>query len=598
MRAGRRALPLILLVAALAAPSAASGHAVLKGSEPLSGATEKREPTQVSFTFSEPVEGNFGAIRVYDRNGAQVESGEAFHPGGKGELLATRLKDGLPKGTYTATYRVISADGHPVAGGLVFSFGKPSAAGATVSELLAQRGNVGEVTETSFAIARGLQYLSIAAAIGGIFFLFVIWIPALASVAGGDRRWQLASEAFVARMRTLLLIAAAIGVVSGAAGVVLQGATAAGVSFWSALKSDIVQDVLGTRWGGIWGIRVLVWFAFGTVLVAALAPSRRPVLRPAEVGATGLALSRPMGPAALGVLALLLGFLALSPALAGHAGLESPRGVMVPANVIHVIAVSVWSAGVATLVLVLRRATQELEPPDRARLLAANVTRFSTVALIAFISLVVTGLVQSWFEIRTIDNALHTEFGRLALIKFGIVMGPLLLLGAYNRRLNVPHLREIAATGGTAGRSGQLLRRSLRAEIALLVVVFGVTALLVSKPPATTTATGPISKEASLGPADLQLTVDPARVGANVMHVYLIDKRTGVQYDQVKEFDMKLSQPGKDVGPIDPGARKAGPGHYVTTGAVFGVSGDWDVRISARVSEFDAYFANLKVKIE
>ncbi len=37
----------------------------------------------------------------------------------------------------------------------------------------------------------------------------------------------------------------------------------------------------------------------------------------------------------------------------------------------------------------------------------------------------VTGLVQSYIEVRSIDNALHTEFGRLALIKFGIVIGPL-----------------------------------------------------------------------------------------------------------------------------------------------------------------------------
>jgi copper transport protein len=588
----------IALLSLFALPAAAHAHAVLQSTEPLSGATEKRLPEQIVFRFSEPVEGNFGAIRVFDRNERRVDSGDVFHPGGKSPDLAVRLKPGLTKGSYTATYRVISADGHPVSGGLVFSFGKPSAAGATVSELLAQRGNVGNVTEFAFAVARGVQYVAIAAAIGGIFFLLAVWIPGLASVAGGDRRWQLASEQFVSRLRTLLLIAIVAGVVSGATGIVLQGATAAGVSFWSALDADIVQDVLGTRWGSIWGIRVLAWLAFGAVLVAAFGPARRPVLRPAQVGATGLALARPLGPVTFGVLALLLGFLALSPALAGHAGLQSPRGVMVPANVIHVIAVSAWSAGVAILVLALKRATQELEPPDRARLLAANVTRFSTVALIAFACLVVTGLVQSWFEVRTIDNALHTEFGRLALIKFGIVMGPLLLLGAYNRRLNVPHLREIAATGGSPGRSGQLLRRSLRAEIALLLVVFGVTALLVSKAPSTTKATGPVSKEASLGPADLQLTVDPARVGANVMHVYLIDKQTGVQYDKVKQFDMKLSQPGKDVGPIDAGARRAGPGHYVTTGAVFGVSGDWDVSISARVSEFDAYFAKLKVKIE
>ena len=81
------------------------------------------------------------------------------------------------------------------------------------------------------------------------------------------------------------------------------------------------------------------------------------------------------------------------------------------------------------------------------------------------------------------------------------------------------------------------------------------------------------------------------------MHAYLIDKKTGVQYDKVKQFTLKISQPGKGVGPLDTGARKAGPGHYVTTGAVFGVAGDWKVQVSARVSEFDAYYATLEVKI-
>jgi copper transport protein len=594
----RLALPVALVALALA-PSSASAHALLKGTEPLSGATAKQEPKQIVFRFSESVEGNFGAIRVYDRTGARVESGEAFHLGGKGSNLATHLKGGLPKGTYTATYRVISADGHPVSGGLVFSIGKPSAAGATVSQLLAQRSTTGGITDFAFGVARGVQYASIALAIGTVFFLFAIWLPSLASVAGADRRWQLASERFVSRLRALLVIAILAGVVSGALGIVFQGATAAGVSFWSALKPDTVKEVLSTRWGTAWGVRVLVWLGLGVVLAGTLARSRQPVLRPASVGATGLALERPFSPIALALIALPLGFLALSPALAGHASVQSPTGVLMPANVIHVIAISVWTAGLAVLLFVLPRATRELEPPDRSRLLAANLIRFSGIAGIAFAALVLTGLVQSYVEVRSLDNVFHTRFGTLALIKFGIVVGPLALLGAYNRRRMLPRLRQIVDRGTPPGRAGFVLRRALRAEVALILIVFGVTAALVNNPPSiAVTSTGPVSKTASLGPADLQLTVDPARVGPNVMHIYLIDKKTGAQYNQVKQFDVKLSQPGKGVGPIDAAAQKAGPGHYVMTGAVFGVAGDWNVQVSARVSEFDAYYATMKVKVK
>jgi copper transport protein len=270
-----------------------------------------------------------------------------------------------------------------------------------------------------------------------------------------------------------------------------------------------------------------------------------------------------------------------------------------PANVIHVIAISVWTAGLAVLLFVLPRATRELEPPDRSRLLAANLIRFSGIAGIAFAALVLTGLVQSYVEVRSLDNVFHTRFGTLALIKFGIVVGPLALLGAYNRRRMLPRLRQIVDRGAPPGRAGFVLRRALRAEVALILIVFGVTAALVNNPPSiAVTSTGPVSKTASLGPADLQLTVDPARVGPNVMHIYLIDKKTGAQYNQVKQFDVKLSQPGKGVGPIDAAAQKAGPGHYVMTGAVFGVAGDWNVQVSARVSEFDAYYATMKVKVK
>ena len=98
----------------------------------------------------------------------------------------------------------------------MFSIGAPSATGATVSQLLAQRSSAGKVTQVGFGVARGLQYASIAAAIGAVFFLLAIWIPALAAVAGADRRWQLASERFVSRLRTLLAIAILTGVMSGA----------------------------------------------------------------------------------------------------------------------------------------------------------------------------------------------------------------------------------------------------------------------------------------------------------------------------------------------------------------------------------------------
>jgi copper transport protein len=581
----------------LALPAGAQAHAVLQSTQPLSGATEKQLPDQIVFRFSEPVEGSFGAIRVFNRAGARVDSGEVFHPGGEGPELATKLKPGIEKGSYTATYRVISADSHPVAGGLVFSYGKATTTGATVSELLSQQGNVGEVTQVAFGVARGAQYSSIAVAVGTIFFLIAIWLPALALVAGGSAQWREASERLASGARTALLLAVLAGVLSGMTGIVLQGATAAGVSFWSALDSQIIGDVLDTRFGTVWGIRILVWLGLGAVLLGALSTARRPVLRPASVGATGLAPAR-FGRLMLALMAVPLGFMVISPALSGHASLEDPAGVLIPANAIHVLAMSVWVGGLVLFLFVLPRATRRLEAPDRTRLLAATLARFSPIAFASVIALLATGLVQSWFQVEKLDNLIDTAFGRSALIKFGLLVGPLMALGAYNQRRLLPRLRRAAGEGDTPGRDGVLLRRSIRAEVALLAVVLGVTAALVSYAPSASVSSGPQSATTSLGPADLQLTVDPARVGPNQMHVYLTDKQTGQQYDRVKEMNVDLVLPEERLGPLKADTRKAGPGHYVMNGALFGVAGDWEVKVTARVSEFDAYFATVKVGID
>ena len=170
----------------------------------------------------------------------------------------------------------------------MFTYGKASPTGASVSQLLSQQGTSGRVTDIAFGAAKAAQYGAIAAAVGAVFFLLVIYLRALARGRGRERR--------VARGLGGVRAAAAQAccwswsrsrLVSGAAGIVLQGAKAAGVSFWSALDSQIVRDVLDTRFGTVWGIRMLVWLGFGAVLLGSLSAARRPVLRPASVGATG-----------------------------------------------------------------------------------------------------------------------------------------------------------------------------------------------------------------------------------------------------------------------------------------------------------------------
>jgi len=567
-----RAAFVVAAALCLAAPGVASAHAQLQGTTPQRGAIVRSQPPVVAFRFDEPVEGSFGAVRVYDRNGSRADAGDAFHPGGRGSVLGVHLEPGLARGTYTATYRVVSADGHVVAGGFAFSIGRASATGLTVAELTAGGGS-GAVTETAFGLARGLQFLAIALAVGALAFLLLVWRPALSAPAGREPAWREAGEGFAARWRRLLAVAVLVGLVSAAAAVVLEGAEAAGISGFAALRPTIVRETLGTRFGAVWGLGVVAWALLGA-LVAVL--SRRAT--------------------ALPVLAVPIGFLIALPALGGHAATQSPEALLIALNVVHVAAMSVWAGGLALLLLAVPAATRRLQPDGRSRLLASVLVRFSPLALAAVAAILVTGLGQSYVYVRTPAHLLDTAFGRAVLIKLALLLG-LIGLGAYQRRRSLPALRRIAAAGGAPGRAGVLLRRVLRGELTAIVVVLGVTAALTAYAPSIAAQRGPFNATTRVGPAQLQLTVDPARVGANAIHLYLIDPRDGSQYRGAKEVDVQERLPAKSIGPLEQTASLAGPGHYVVPDAVLGVQGTWEVQVAVRVSAFDEHLTTLEVPV-
>ena len=132
--------------------------------------------------------------------------------------------------------------------------------------------------------------------------------------------------------------------------------------------------------------------------------------------------------------------------------------------------------------------------------------------------------------------------------------------GVWHRRRSIPELRRLAGGHEPPGGAGVLLRRALRAEVALIAVVLAVTAALVSYAPPTEAASGPVSGSATLGDARLEYTVDPGEAGTNEMHLYLFEAESGAQFTDFKELTVNLSLPAKDIGPIEAELEKSGPG--------------------------------------
>jgi len=574
----------------LGAP-AAFAHAQLLATSPSSGATVATEPSRVIFEFNQAVGGTLGAVRVYDARGREVDNLSVSHPEGDERWMGVGLKPGLPDGTYTATYRVISADTHIVYGGLVFSIGHAGAAPRFTVAGLIGRTESGQVTKVAFGVVRSLDYLSIALLLGGLAFLAVAWLPGFAAVADGGAQWQLAAHMFAGRMRYLLIVAVAVGLVASVLGVLLQGASAAGVSLWASLKSAVLQSTLESRFGEVWGARAIDWVALGALLWIAGVLQRR-IAAGREAGSTTLGVPRWLA----GLIALGATYLAVTPALGGHASIQSPTGVFFPADVLHVLAASVWVGGIACLLLALPAATRQLERPQRSRLLLATLIRFSPVALVSVIVIAATGVIQAYIDVRSLHALFHSAYGTLIIAKTVLLL-VLIGVGWINRERVIPAFKRITGAGESPGAGGVLARRTMRVEFALMLGVLGVTAALVSYAPPIDAASGPFSTSTTIGPAELEMTVEPAKVGLNTIHLYLIDAKTGTQFTATKELAVKAVLPSKGIGPLTLQVTPAGPGHYVLSSAALSPGGTWQIELTDRISEFAQYHRSIKVPI-
>lgn len=571
---GRRSAPhaaLALVAAAcvfLLLPSMAGAHAQLLSTSPEQGAALKQAPSAVEFKFGEPVEVAFGAVRVFDQNGARVDAGPPTRPDGDSSI-GVKLKSGLGDGAYTATYRVVSADSHPVSGGFSFTVGRGETAAPRSVASLVGSASPPKPLQVFYAAVRFVGYAALCLVIGVIFF----WLWALLPFVPDD---EPARRAFADRARRLVSAGAAAGLISALLALVCQAAVAGGTGLLAALNWSALSSVAETRSGfwmvarvGVWAALCIAWFTVG----------RR--------GETG---DRARSALAFGIVA------AAMPALVGHAAVTSPKWLMVFCDFAHIVAMAVWVGGLVAAAVALPNATRALSPGRRGQLLVAVFSRFSQVALVCVITLIATGALQTVVHFAEFADFWQTAFGRALLVKIGLLL-VLIAFGAYNRYSVIPRLRTRVESGETPGTVGAALKRSLTAEIVVVALVIAAASALVSYPPAATAATGPYAADATTGPIATQLVVDPARQGVNKVHLYLTDAQSGRQYTDFKQLTVTASLQKAGIGPIALSMEKAGPGHYVDNAAVLAQTGDWTIDTIVRVSEFDQYEHDFRVKI-
>ena len=249
------------------------------------------------------------------------------------------------------------------------------------------------------------------------------------------------------------------------------------------------------------------------------------------------------------------------------------------------------------------------------------MARFSAVFTVSVVAVLAAGTALSWAEVRAARALTSTSYGWVLLAKVATVV-PLVLAGLYNNRRLVPVLTGRAAgrrrtrgrerTPAIAGGSDEVaeraaardrawahLGRTIRAELAIVVVVLGLTGVLVSLQPAAEAAgiTGAFSTTVDFeGVGQMSFTVDPNRAGANEVHFYLLTD-TGRPTDEVDEVTILLEQNELEIGPIQRTPFFAGPGHWILSGPELSVPGRWTITVEAAVGRFDIFSTAVDVTV-
>ena len=344
-----------------------------------------------------------------------------------------------------------------------------------------------------------------------------------ASAGGGRGRW---------------LVWSGVGALIAGSVVVflMQGPYASGGSLADALDPSSISFSLGTRFGQAVVARIVLTAAFALLL------------------ARGLRV-----PAALCGVALIFTW-----TLVDHSRTGVQTWLGVPAASVHLLAMALWFGGLV-VVLVCGE--------------AAPTARFSRVALACFGALGVTGVYLAYRQSGELGALPATVFGRLLLVKTGVVIA-ILALAYFSRR---------------AVQRRSTPRRTVAGEAFLGIAVLGLTAVLVNTAPARVDYVDPIhTTVAGPGGRTVEIRVDPAKQGENVADVYLM---SGGKLIEVPELTARLRPKDGSSGPArrDVASRRARPLRGEPAGRP--LPRRLGLRLQIRTSEIDESDLDVPLKI-
>lgn len=292
-----------------------------------------------------------------------------------------------------------------------------------------QLADAGPLARWGLPVAKLVVNVS-AAGMGGLLFV------ALFALRAEDRGFELSLDVAAVSATVFTLASAAAGFFSFL--IIFNPALDAGPEFGSQLGRYLVQ----TEGGRVW-----LFTTIAGAILAVLSFAVRSWGGTATVAALALVTLMPMG-------------------TQGHSGDEASHQQATTAVILHILAAAVWLGGLMLIAMV--------RPVTSERDLTTVLSRYSTVAVVAFAVVAFSGIVRAAIGLETFE-ALASSYGTLLIIKV-LALTAMGVLGAVHR------LRLIRGMHKHPGRS-RFFWTLFAVELALMGVASGVAAALARTPP-------------------------------------------------------------------------------------------------------------------
>jgi copper transport protein len=417
-----RRLLLAAATLALVFPAQAFAHATLEKTTPGFRERLASSPQKIVLRFDQYVQPLPGSVHLYSSSGSVGVERVVVN----GTYLTAWLPH-LPKGAYTVRWHAMSGDGHVVSG--VFTFGVRAQAPAP-TEAFGASGPT-----TSEHVVRWLYFLALALLVGGLGFRLLVLRRPLPARA--EKRFYAVTG--IGALMTLNV---------GIAAFILRAEDALQLPFGRLLYGDL-SPIARSRFGTAFIVMTLGFALVTAFLFLAWLTDRAVLLWPAFV--LGLAFAAGLS-------------------LSGHSAADAGSSWKSElADWAHLSAACLWIGGLIQLVVVVWPLM-----PEARRVAFLGFSRLATVCVGV---LLLAGIYLSILRLPHLNDLWTTGYGRVLLVKIGLV-SLALAWGGLHKLVAVP---AVARGGETALPR---LRGSLLGESMVGMAVLLAAAVLVdAKPP-------------------------------------------------------------------------------------------------------------------